>query len=552
MHALEPIVYSVLILMMVGAIGLILGNIKVRGIGLGVAGVLFAGILVAQLKPAVDLAVLAFARDFGLILFVYMTGLHVGRGFLSALRKQGWSLNLLAFVVVLGGAVVTAAAVLLGKVDMAVAVGIFSGATTNTPSLGAAQEAIKAALPGDVARAQLPVLGYAISYPFGVIGIILSILVIRFLFRIDPADEVKMLQEQENGKTLPLQRWNLVVRNQNLDGRRLGDIPGLRSLGVVVSRVRSAESGEIKLAHPDNVLRAGDVLLVVGPAEALEQFRITVGEISDMDLAQQPGQLTLRRVVVTNKPMVGKTLRELHLPQSYGVNVTRVSRADIEMSARADLRIEFGDLLHIVGDEKSLAKVAGALGNSIKDLSHTDLIAVFLGIALGIFIGLAPIHLPGLPSPVRLGLAGGPLLVAIIMSRLGKIGPIICYVPPSANVALREMGIALFLAAIGLKSGEHFMATLMQGEGVRWIAWGFAVTLLPLLAAAAIGRLFLKMNFVSLCGLMAGSMTDPPALAFANSMTRSDLPAVAYAAVYPITMLLRVLAAQILVLAFVR
>jgi putative transport protein len=547
----EPIVYSILVFASVAALGLALGNIKIRGIGLGVAGVLFAGILIAQFSPAVDSTVLGFAREFGLILFVYMTGLHVGRGFLSALRKQGWTLNLLTIAITIAGAGITALAVVMGKIDIAAAAGIFAGASTNTPSLGAAQEALKSLLPANAPQLQLPGLGYAVSYPFAVFGIIFCILVIRIFFRIDARTEAESYDKQQTEGEPTLNRLNVTITNANLEGLRIAEIPGLNSLDVVVSRIKPAQNNTVLLAHPNVILHKGDVLLGVGSASGLEQFRLIVGEISPLDLTELHGPLTFRRVVVTRKSAVGQTIGQLNFPNIYGVNVTRVARADIELTPRSDLRLEFGDMLQIVGEEPSIARAAEALGNSLKDLGHTNLIPIFLGIVVGVLLGTTPIPLPGLPSPVRLGLAGGPLLVAIIMSQV-RIGPIISYVAPSASTALRELGIVLFLAAVGLKAGDQFVDTIVYGDGLQWIGWGIAVTMVPLIMAGVFARIFLKMNFVSIAGLMAGSMTDPPALAFANTMAKSDSPAIAYAAVYPVTMLLRILTAQILVVIFCR
>lgn len=548
----QPVAFAVLVLSAIAVLGLALGHLKIRGLQLGVAGVLFAGIGFGHFRLTPSAEILGFVRDFGLILFVYTIGMQVGPGFFNALRRQGLPLNLLAAFIVVTGALLTLLAAWLLGIDFAAAVGIFAGATTNTPSLGAAQEALKQ-LPGlDPARAGLPALGYAVAYPFGIMGIIFAMVIVRALCRIDLAREVEAFEQGRQAGIEPLERRNLRVTNRNLNGLHLHQIPGKEALGVIVSRVKYAGETEVHVANGDTVLHEGDIIMAVGTERHLHEFQLIVGQESPEDLMELPGPVTYERFVVTKREVLGQTLAELQLTQRFGVAPTRVLRAEVEMTAIPNLTLEFGDVVQIVGREADVQKVASVLGNSVKELNKTSFIAVFLGILLGVVVGILPFSLGQLPMPVRLGLAGGPLVVAIALSRIGRIGPLLWYMPPTANLVLRELGITLFLACAGLKAGEHFFALLFSSQGPVWLAVGALVTLVPLLLAALAGRWLLRQNFVDVCGLLAGSMTDPPALAFANALHRSDGPAIAYSTVYPLTMLLRILVAQLLVVCFVR
>jgi putative transport protein len=548
----QPVAYSVLVLAAIAVTGLALGHVKVRGIQLGVAGVLFAGILFGHWRLTLSPEILGFVRDFGLILFVYTIGMQVGPGFFTSLRRQGLPLNLLASGIVLSGAALCVASSFVLKIDMAAAVGIFSGATTNTPALGAAQEALKQLPFLDPARAGLPALGYAVAYPFGIIGIILSMVILRSVLRINVAAEVAAFEAGQRSGVEPLLRMNVRICNRNLNGLRLHEIPGREALGVVISRVKYLGEDLVHVANGDTVLHEGDVVMAVGTARHLHEFQLIVGQESPEDLMEVPGPVAYERFVVTNKEVLGKTLHELQLTQRYHVTATRVSRAGVEMTAVPNLTLQFGDTILIVGQQADVEKVASVLGNSVKELNRTSFIAIFIGIGLGVLLGVIPFALGNLPTPVRLGLAGGPLIVAILLSRIGRIGTVLWYMPPTANLALRELGITLFLACAGLKAGEHFFEILFSSQGPIWMAVGAVITLVPLLTAAWIGRALMKQSFINICGLLAGSMTDPPALAFANAINRSDTPSVAYATVYPLTMLLRILVAQLLIVCFVR
>ena len=547
----DAVAHAVLVLALVVAVGLALGSVRVRGVGLGSAGVLFAGIALGHLGLRIDPAILEFVREFGLILFVFTIGLQLGPGFFAALRRQGLQLNLLAAAIVgLGSLIALLAARLLG-LDPFAALGLLAGATTNTPSLAAAQQAL-ATLPSvsgqQVARLAL---SYAAAYPIAIGGIIGTLVTLRTLFRIDPVQEAERLRAGQQQGVDALVRMNLVVENRNLDGLALGGVPGRRETGVVISRIRRAGEREVHTATEETVLRQGDVILAVGTAAGLEQFRRVVGRQAEVDLTREPGNVTSRRIIVTRKAVVGKSLKELGLAPLYGVTVTRVTRADLEVTAVQDLRLQFGDVLQAVGSTEGLERTGVALGNSLRALGETHFAPIFLGIALGVLLGVRPFALPGVPVPVRLGLAGGPLLVAILVGRLGRVGPLLWYMPVESNLAFREMGISLFLACVGLRAGEQFFATVFTSTGMLWLLAGLGITVLPLLAVGTFARAVLGLDFMTLGGLLAGSVTDPPALAFAGSMARSDAPALAYATVYPLTMLLRILIAQVLAMAMV-
>lgn len=549
---LSPIAHDVLVLACVVSAGLALGSIKVKGVGLGAAGVLFVGIFCGHLKFTLTPDILAFVRDFGLVLFVYTIGLQVGPGFVTSLRKQGLPLNLMAAAIVLLGAGVTVLMAWLLHIDLAAAVGIFTGATTNTPALGAAQEALKS-LPGLAPeRLGFPALGYAVAYPFGILGIILAMLAIRWILRLDIVAEAEVFRREQRRDHQAVERMSILIRNPNFNGLKLHQLPAKDKLDLVISRVKHLGEEEVVAAGGQTVLHLGDIILAVGTRASLDEFCLISGQQSPVDLMHAPGRVTYRRVVVTQKEMLGQSLRELQLNQRFGVTLTRVTRGDVELSARADLRIQFGDMVQMVGEEADIARAAEFFGNSVKELNHTNLIPIFVGIIFGVLLGMYPFQLGSMPTPVRLGLAGGPLLVAIILSRIGRIGPLLWYMPANANALLRELGIALFLACAGLKAGEHFFHILREGDGLKWMLCGAAITLVPLLLVGFAARLLGKLNYLNLCGLLSGSMTDPPALAFANAVTGSDAPSIAYATVYPLTMLLRIVVAQLLVLLFCR
>lgn len=542
------VVGAVFVLAIVAAGGLALGSIRVRGISLGIAGVLFAGIAAGHLGASMDARMLEFARELGLILFVYSVGLQVGPGFLASLRRHGLRLNLIAGAVVVLGVLLALVAARSGGVDPAAAVGILSGATTNTPSLAAAQQALQQVLAADPAArarvADLPGLGYAVAYPFGVLGVILAMLAIRAGFRVAVDAERDALERSQEAEALPPSRANLEVTNPNLVGLSLERVPLLGRSRIVVSRIY--QDGVLHVSRPETTLKLGDVLLAVGPRDELDELRVVVGRESDVDLSTLPSPITTQRLIVTRPAVTGRTLAQLDFVHRFGVQITRVSRAEVEMPAFPGFELQYGDTVLAVGERADIRKAAAELGDSPRSLNYPHLLPMFVGITLGVLAGIWPFGLPGAPAPVRLGLAGGPLLVAIALSRIGRIGPLVWYMPISANFMLREIGIVLFLCAVGLKAGEHFVETLLRGPGLEWLAWGAAITLVPLLLVGAVARRVAGLNYLTLCGVLAGSMTDPPALSFANTAAASESPSLAYATVYPLTMILRVLSIQVL------
>lgn len=529
--------------------GLILGSLKIRGIGLGSAGVMFVGLLAGALGWGLNHEVLEFLREFGLLLFVFMMGLQLGPGFFASLRKTGLKLNALALGIVISGFLCVWLLAAIFDIQPGARLGLFSGSTTNTPSLGAAQQALISMHAPDDQRA-LPALAYSASYPIGIAGIIAALLLIKRFFRIDVEKEAREFTSSQSQGIEPLQRLNIVIDNAHLDGLSIRELPARSETGVVISRILRSGHEEVIAATEDTVIHTGDHLLLIGTPGNLEKFQRTIGSPSERDLMEAPGAISFRRVVVTNKKLLGRPLRELGFDHLYGVTITRIVRAGVEMTAVPDLRLQFGDFLHIVGAQKGIDGAAKELGNSLKALNETQFIPIFVGLALGVLAGLLPISVPGLSDPLKLGLAGGPLIVAILLSRLGKVGPLVWHMPANTNVAFREMGISLFLACVGLGAGPKFVATVLSRDGILWASCAVVVVLVPLLLAGVIGRRFMKLNYVDLCGLLAGSMTDPPALAFANNLVRSDAPSLAYATVYPLTMLFRILTAQIMVLIF--
>ncbi len=550
----DSVAHTVLVISIVAALGLAFGSIRIFGISLGIGGVLFSGLLFGHFKITINHEIMEFVREFGLILFVYSIGLQVGPGFFASLRRQGMKLNIMAAGIVIMGVVITVLLNYFSGIPREIAVGLFSGATTNTPSLAASQQALKdlwAGNPNAQEIAKLPGLGYAVAYPFGIIGIILTMILVRFFFKIDPLHEAEEFKQLQSKSASLLAVYNIEVKNPNLEGLVIEKIPSLEDSSVVISRI--LHEGKVEVAQPDTVIHIGDILLAVGPREDLDEIKLVVGELSKVDLKALPSSIITKRILVTKKSILGKTIDELECLDKYDVNITRISRADIEFSPNADFTFQFGDTVLAVGLEENIKKVAAELGNSLRQLNHPEIIPVLVGIALGVILGSYPMYFPGMPAPVKLGLAGGPLVVAILLSRLGRIGPLVWYMPISANFMLRELGIVLFLTCVGLMSGDKFVATLVQGSGLYWMACAALITFVPILIIALIARFFFKTNYLTICGLLAGSMTDPPALAFATGIVpHSDAPNISYATVYPLVMLLRVLSAQIMVLFILR
>ena len=536
-------------LALAGVLGLLLGRLSIRGVGLGIGGVLFAGIALGDVSARLGLhfnaEMMEFVREFGLILFVFTIGIQVGPGFFGSLRRSGLQLNLAAASVVVLGVLVTLAVHFAFDVPVQALVGIMSGAVTNTPGLGAATQALADVGAGADAVA-MPSLGYTVAYPFGIVGILLSMLLLRFLTRVDIPAEAEAYDAQRRRGSGSLPSLDVVVENRNLDGLRLAEVPGLFDAGVVPSRMR--KDGALLVPQRDSVLACGDVLHLVGPTEKLQAMRLVLGSEAAAPLTTKGTDLAWARVVVTDRHVSGHRLRSLRLEESYGVSVSRINRAGTELPAQGDSTLEFGDIVTVVGPRDSIDRVRGILGDESRRLDEVDFPGVFLGIVLGVLLGSIPIAVPGLPAPLKLGLAGGPLVVAILLGRLGSWGPFTWVMPPVANHALREFGIILFLAVVGLKAGDRFLDTLITGDGLAWVAYGAMITLVPLLLVGFVARLVFGFNYLALCGVLAGSMTDPPALAFANAQSPSAAASVSYAAVYPLVMGLRIFAPQLLVL----
>ncbi len=493
---------------------------------------------------------LDFVKEFGLILFVFTIGLQLGPGFFAALRQQGMKMNALAAAIVLLGWLAASLAGWIGQFDRAGVLGIFSGALTNTPSLGAAMQTL-GTVPGIAPdRLALSALAYAVAYPTAIVGIIVTLLALKRLFRVCIERESEELASRTRRKVDPLERRTLAVTNPNLKGVPLGNIPGRIETGATISRVR--HGGKAHIATDVTIIHRDDRLLAVGTRAALDQFERVVGQHTDEDLTLADPSVTFRRVIVTDRDVLGRTVDELNLDERFHVAVTRVTRADIEMTAVPGLRLQFGDQLQIVSTAPDLDKAARVVGNSLKELNETHFIPLFIGIALGVALGTLPIAFPGLPQPVKLGLAGGPLIVALILGRVGRVGRQVWHMPVNTNLAFREFGIALFFASVGLSAGPKFFATVFTATGLQWLFAGVCVTVLPLFLIGCFARFVCKLNFIDLSGLIAGSMTDPPALAFASNIAGSDAPTVAYATVYPLTTLLRILSAQVLAILLFR
>ncbi|WP_068138409.1 putative transporter [Roseimaritima ulvae] len=548
---MSPIASAILIITLVAVCGLLFGSIRIRGIGLGPAGVLFAGILFGHFGASVDHDIAGFTKEFGLILFVFTIGLQLGPGVVELWKKQGIRLNAMALSIVFQAVLLIAGFLLLLDLPPLTAAGLFSGATTNTPSLGAAEQAAQTLESSeDAGGIESLASAYAVAYPGGIIGIIASMLLIRRLFGVNVEKEAAQMKEQEGLDREPIERRSVVIGNSNLDALPFGQIPGIEETGVRLSRIRRAGEDTVHAATDETILHDGDVIQVVGTHSGLDRFTPILGHTVDVDLMKSTGEVEFRRVFVTEPRALRTSLRDLSLDKVYGVTVTRIIRSSVEMTARGSSRFHYGDTAHIVGDKQSLERVTGFLGNSGKSMRETHFSPLFFGIVVGVMLGMIPFTLPGVPFPVRLGFAGGPLVAAIVLSLIGSVGKVVWYIPYSANLALRELGIILFLACAGLGAGETFFESALSLQGVKWMGVGIAVTMVPLLTTGIFARLFWKQNYLTICGVIAGSMTDPPALAFANSLADSEASSTAYAAVYPLTMIMRIIAAQTIVMLF--
>jgi putative transport protein len=545
----DAVGYALFVLSLITVLGMVFGKIRILSFRIGVAGILFVGLFFGHFGVSIDSMMWGFARDLGLILFVYSFGQEVGPGFLASMRKQGLRLNLLAAGVVLGGGVIAFLLHRFAGIPLAAAAGLFSGATTNTPSLAAVQQSLRFIPAYTDAVGQLPSVAYAMAYPFGVIGVILVMGGIRLALRVDPRRVAEELEASKENDTPRLAGIDLEVRNPDLDGIPVSQILSMVGEGVVISRLaRGLRAQEVPRAKTK--VRIGDRIHAVGAPETLEKLKSVVGVEIAVDLTEKRSEFTSRRIIVTRRGILGKSVAELNLRETYGLVVTRVIRTGMEFSPRAGFRLQFGDELRVVGKGEALDAFAKDAGETGERLSQAAVVPMFIGIALGVLLGSLPLKIPGSSVTFRIGLAGGPLIAAIFLSRIGSIGPLVWHVPPSANQMLRTIGISLFLAAVGLRAGAGFVETFLK-EGLSWFLGGALMTLVPILIASLVARLCFKLNFLSLCGLLAGSMTNPPALAYANSLApTSDEVSMAFVTVYPLTMLLRLFTAQALVLFF--
>ena len=538
---------TISLLALVAVIGLWIGHFKIKGVGLGIGGVLFGGILVAhfttQYGIKLDSHTLHFVQEFGLILFVYTIGIQVGPGFFASLRQSGLTLNGLGILIVALGALVTILIYKFADIPLDVALGIYSGAVTNTPSLGAGQQILS-----ELGMSQTTSnmgMAYAMAYPFGICGILLSMWLIRLFFKIKVDEEAANFEKESGHDKEALKSMSLKVTNTNLNGIHLIEIPGFDDEDVVCSRLKRGEL--VIVPKADTNVQLGDILHLVGNPEGLKKMHLIIGEEVDVPVASLSGEIRSERVVVTNEKVLGKKIRHLGIHQKYGVVISRLNRAGVELVPTAHTTLQFGDVLHMVGKTDILNQAISVIGNAKQKLLQVQMLPVFIGIGLGVLLGSIPFYIPGFPVALKLGLAGGPLVVALILARIGSIGKLYWFMPPSANLALREIGIVLFLAVVGLKSGGSFVDTLTNGSGLEWMGYGIFITLVPLMIVGVIARLYAKLNYLSLCGLLAGSMTDPPALAFANELKEgSGAASLSYATVYPLTMFLRIISPQLL------
>lgn len=548
----QGVAQSVFWLAVVATLGIGLGRVRIGRVSLGGAMVLFIGLFFGYLGIRIEAEVLHFIKELGLILFVYAVGLQVGPGFFSSFKKGGVRLNLLAGGVVALGVLTTIGLFWVTGLPMPTMVGILSGAVTNTPGLGAAQTTYIDMSTATEALAETIPLGYAVTYPLGVMGIILAIMLIRWAFAINERQEEELLKEQMS-TTSGASSASFELTNPNLEGKTIGDVLSKFSAGhIVISRHLNATTGQIAVATPQTILHQGDRVFAVADESTLVAVELLLGKRLEIDRRRWiPTDSTLvsEVLVISNKELTGRRLGDLNLLQIYGVTVPRITRAGLDFVPHLGVRLQVGDKLRCVGSDVSVAKIRAILGDSTKHLNEPNLLGVFLGIALGILLGLLPLHFPGIPQPVKLGLAGGPLIVAILLSRFGVKLHLVTFMTQSANLMLRELGITLFLACVGLGAGSGFVDTILGG-GYVWIFYGFLITILPLLIMGTIGRKLWGLDFFTLSGALSGAMTDPPALAYASSLTEGDTPAMSYATVYPLTMFLRVLTAQLLILLF--
>lgn len=547
--ATDSVAHIAMLYALVIAVGVLLGKVKFGGIALGVTFVLFAGILAGHLGLTAPQPILTFLQDFGLILFVFMIGLQVGPGFFESFRKGGVALNCLSTSIVLLNVAVMFACYYIffdtsDANNLPMMVGTLYGAVTNTPGLGAANEAL-----GSVFGADAPQIasGYACAYPLGVLGIIGATIAIRYICKVRLDKEEQSLSESEadNAKVKP-HLMHLEVTNSYLDGRSLKQIHDFLNRDFVCSRI--LHEGHVSIPNRDTVFHIGDHIFVVCAEADAEPIIAFIGPESKVEWEEQDQPLVSKRIVITRPAINGKTLRHLHFSSAYGVNITRVTRQGMELFASLDLALQVGDRVMVVGKQNAVDHVAEVLGNSIKSLNAPNIATIFIGIIIGIIFGSLPLAIPGMPVPLKLGIAGGPLIIAILIGRYGYKVHLVTYTTTSANMMLREIGLVLFLASVGIKAGANFWDTVVAGDGLKYVYTGVMITALPILIVGVIARLKFKFNYFTIMGMIAGTYTDPPALAYANASCSKEAPAVGYSTVYPLSMFLRIFTAQLIVL----
>ncbi|ENB92468.1 putative transporter [Escherichia coli] len=549
---MSDIALTVSILALVAVVGLFIGNVKFRGIGLGIGGVLFGGIIVghfvSQAGMTLSSDMLHVIQEFGLILFVYTIGIQVGPGFFASLRVSGLRLNLFAVLIVIIGGLVTAILHKLFDIPLPVVLGIFSGAVTNTPALGAGQQILRD-LGTPMEMVDQMGMSYAMAYPFGICGILFTMWMLRVIFRVNVETEAQQHESSRTNGGALIKTINIRVENPNLHDLAIKDVPILNGDKIICSRLKREET--LKVPSPDTIIQLGDLLHLVGQPADLHNAQLVIGQEVDTSLSTKGTDLRVERVVVTNENVLGKRIRDLHFKERYDVVISRLNRAGVELVASGDISLQLGDILNLVGRPSAIDAVANVLGNAQQKLQQVQMLPVFIGIGLGVLLGSIPVFVPGFPAALKLGLAGGPLIMALILGRIGSIGKLYWFMPPSANLALRELGIVLFLSVVGLKSGGDFVNTLVNGEGLSWIGYGALITAVPLITVGILARMLAKMNYLTMCGMLAGSMTDPPALAFANNLhPTSGAAALSYATVYPLVMFLRIITPQLLAVLF--
>lgn len=534
--------------------GIYLGKIKIFGVSLGVTFVLFVGILMGHLGYAVEGNTLHFLREFGLILFIFSIGMQVGPGFFSSFKEGGIRLNVLALVGVCMSVVITLAIYWFqggseGATSLSQLVGIMSGAVTNTPGLGAAQQTVLQVDAAGYDISQQMSMGYAAAYPLGVVGIIIVMIVIKKVFKINVEKEIREIEEEKDDSQLKPHVVTFRLTNDLISGLSIRKLHTIINCNFVISRIEKPD-GKVKIPTSDDVLEMGDLLLIVCSVQDEETFHRFIGPVEEKKWEMVQGPVVSRRILVTKTEYNGVKLGALRLRMGYKLNVTRVNRAGVDLLATASLRLQMGDRLTVVGKLEDIDRLADRLGNSMKRLNEPNLITMFIGIFLGILVGSIPLQFPGMSVPMKLGLAGGPLVVAILLSAYGPKIHLVTYTNSSANLLLREIGICLFLASVGIAAGKDFVATVFNLRGALWVGYGFIITVIPLLVIGIVARWKYKTNYLTIMGLMSGGYTDPPALAYGNKIANNDQPAVAYSTVYPLTMFMRVIVAQVMILCF--